>query len=138
MGYVTLGLFTSALLDELLKIKKNPGATPEHTQVIKLTIDSLNAIKSPKAVDKQSLPDLVFQDYQEVSTLRKTLSSFSKSIDDIVKTLNDICITSDSEKRSKDVYDAILFFMELAHRSIINAECTEERVPPGVKLLGSK
>lgn len=138
MGYVTLGLFTNALLDELLEIRRHIDDAPERTKIIKLAIKSLEAVDSPQSVDPKLLPDLVFQDYQEVSTLRKILSSSSMSSSDLVRNLIDICDTIDSNKRGKDVLAAIGFFSELSHKSIVNAERTEERIPPGVKLIGSK
>lgn len=138
IGYVTLGLFSNALLNELQEAANNPGCVPEHREMIDLAIDSFHEIKFPKSISRPRFADLVFQKHQEANALRKTLSSsktktnlreMNKVLDTIVKDE----VTAD--RRSKSIEKAVDFFRELARTAIIKAECPEERIPPGVAQL---
>jgi hypothetical protein len=69
IGYVTLGLFSYALLNELSEAKSKPDTPPQKRKVITIAIESLQAITSPEEVQPSSWRNLVFQNYQEVRTL---------------------------------------------------------------------
>ncbi len=136
IGYVTLGLFSNALLKELQEAANNPGCVPEHREMIDLAIDSFHEIQSPKSITRPRFADLVFQKHQEANALRKTLSSSKTNPREMNKVLDTIVkeeVTSD--RRSKGIEKAVDFFRELARTAIIKAECPEERIPPGVAQL---
>ena len=140
IGYVTLGLFTHALLDELLEVKKRPESPPDRHKMITIATQSLKAIRSPAEVDPSHWRDLVFQNYQEARTLQGAFAAnvgitnpeqLEKILDDIIKT------DTNTSKRLSDIEKSTKFFETLAQMAIINAECTEERIPPGVRQLVS-
>jgi len=138
IGYVTLGLFTSALLDELFEAKKQPETPPARKRMIAIAADSLEAVKSPEKVEASRWRDLVFQDYQEARTLYTALKEQSVDVDDLRNALQAIVnheTPRDSRARSAD--EAIAFFSRLAGMAVINAESPEEQVPPGVRQLVS-
>jgi len=144
IGYVTLGLFTHALLNELLEAKGKPAYAPTRTEMITLAIDSLKAIESPAQFEPSRKTELVFQNYQEVTTLRKMFDTQKilegqdtvKSLRSLQGVLNKI-ISTDIEAIERLGYlsKAIEFFSNLARKAVINAEYPEEKVPPGVRLL---
>jgi hypothetical protein len=138
VGYVTLGLFSHALLDELLEAKRKPETPPARKQMVIIAIESLKAIESPGAVEPSRWKDLVFQDYQEARTLRKALNvqTGMENVDQIRETLDEIIgPNTPKKKRMQNTDKAIKFFGELARIAIINAECPEESVPRGVREL---
>ncbi|GEM_PF-1941337 len=141
IGYVTLGLFSHALLDELLEAKSKPDIVPERKKMIELARESLLAVDSPEKITKRSrFADLVFQNYQEITTLRSVLNpqGIFKSSEEAEEALNIILgDKTDREKRGQHIEKTIGFFRELAKKSIINAETPEERVPPGVRQVAS-
>jgi hypothetical protein len=141
IGYVTLGLFTHTLLDELLEVKKKPAAPPERRKMIDLASDSLKAIEAPHKIDSLRWKNLLFQNYQEMRTLRSVLSCQQEvvgSISDLREILSAIVKPDSTEdERIKETDKALRFFAELANMAVINTECPEERVPPGVRQLVS-
>jgi hypothetical protein len=133
IGYVTLGLFSNALLNELQEAANNPGCVPEHREMIDLAIDSFHEIQSPKSISRPRFADLVFQKHQEANALRKTLHSSRttpRKVTDMLGTIVKDKVSVD--KRSESIKKAVGFFRELARTAIIKAECPEERIPPGV------
>ena len=52
IGYVTLGLFSQALLDELSEVKKRPEAPPTRRRMIDIAAESLGALSSPKTGER--------------------------------------------------------------------------------------
>ena len=140
IGYVTLGLFTHALLDELLEAKSKPDSVPRRQKMITLAIESLSEIESTDESSALPTADLVFQNYQEVTTLREVLSKQQElNTSSKLRSVLNAVIQSDieKEKRAENIDKGIVFFAELARRAIIKAECPEERVPPGVRQLVS-
>ena len=141
VGYVSLGLFASALLEELLEAASDPSVAPKKTEMIKLGIDSLEAFEKPKPIERSRFGFLVFQNYQQASTLRKTVSlhgSGSGDIGELCGVLRKIIGNEVSaSERSKSIKNAMGFFCELARASIMNAERQEERIPQGVIKLVS-
>jgi hypothetical protein len=138
IGYVTLGLFSHALLDELLEAKRRPEAPPAKRKMITIAIESLKAVRSPKDVDPSLWRDLVFQNYQEARTLFGAIDAHRgvDSPDELENMLAEILRAEATEiERLHDIDRAIAFFGELARMAVINAECPEERVPPGVRQL---
>ena len=136
IGYVTLGLFSNALLNELQEAANNPGCVPEDREMLDLVIDSFHEIQSPKSISHPRFADLVFQKHQEASALRKTLRSSRttpRKVTDMLDTIVRDEVSAD--KRSKSISKAIGFFSDLARTAIIKAECPEERIPPGVTQL---
>jgi hypothetical protein len=140
IGYVTLGLFTHALLDELLEAKKKPEIPPDKQKMITIATQSLKAIKSPAEVDPSHWRNLVFQNYQEAKTLQETFVANAgiENPDELEEILDIITQTNTNQNnRLLNIEKAMSFFEKLAQMAIINAECPEERVPPGVRQLVS-
>ena len=141
IGYVTLGLFSHALLDELLEAKSNLSIAPKRKEMIELARDSLLAVDSPEKIpDRSRFADLVFQNYQEITTLRSVLNprGIFKDSAQVEESLNIILRDkTDRGKRGRHIEKAIGFFRELAKNAIINAETPEERIPPGVRQVAS-
>ena len=140
IGYVTLGLFTHALLDELLEAKKKPEIPPDKQKMITIATQSLKAIKSPAEVDPSHWRNLVFQNYQEAKTLQETFVANAgiENPDELEEILDIITQTNTNQSnRLLNIEKAMSFFEKLAQMAIINAECPEERVPPGVRQLVS-
>ena len=140
VGYVSLGLFAHAVLDELSEAKGNPEKPPTRNKAILLAIRSLGEMESVASLKSPGSKSLVFRSYQEVTTLRGMFSTQSRVKDrvDLQKTLSAI-VGDDTKKstRSVSINTAMLFFSELARKAVLNAEYSEERVPPGVKQLVS-
>ena len=138
VGYVTLGLFSHALLDELSEARNTPDVSPKRQRAMRLAIDSLEAIENPNGHEPCELKKLIFQNYQEVTTLRKMFSDERG-----VATFNDLrailsmVVDSDTEEseRMTSIDTAIGFFSGLARKAVINAEYSEERVPASVRQL---
>jgi hypothetical protein len=103
-----------------------------------LAIDSLGAIEKPEEYEPSRRKNLVFQNYQEVMTLRKMLSPERR-----VETLGElrgilsIIVQPDTERseRVAGIDKATGFFSDLARKAVINAEYSEERVPASVRQL---
>jgi len=136
IGYVTLGLFANALLDELLEAASNPESSPKKKSMIELAMDSIQAFQDPGSIERPRFEELVFQDYQEAKALRKTLRSpqatfnnVSNLFDSLMNIIND---DVSSEKRKINIHKSITFFCKLGREAIIDAECPEEQIPAGV------
>jgi hypothetical protein len=138
IGYVTLGLFSNALLNELQEAANNPSCVPKNRDMIDLAIDSLTETLSPKSISRPRFAELVFQRHQEANALRKTMKSpkTNTNLNKMTKVLNKIVKDNvTANERSKSIKEAVDFFRELARTSITQAECPEERIPPGVAQL---
>ncbi|HUX02695.1 MAG: hypothetical protein WBD63_10865 [Phycisphaerae bacterium] len=145
MGYVTLGLFAHALLDELLDARTARKSRPAHSDMIELAIESLSALENPRRTSPSRVPDLVFQTYQEVSTLRRLLQAKKvPSVSDPGSLKALLCTVVDKGKgipkprRAKAIDQSMTFFAELAKQAIINAESPEEKIPSGVRQIATK
>ena len=136
IGYVTLGLFANALIDELLEAGSHPESPPKEKPMIKLAVDSIEAFEKADVGNRQGFEELVFQDYQEARALRKTLRSREATFDsasslrDSLKKIVEAEISK--EERKENIRMAITFFCKLGREAIIDAECSEEQIPPGV------
>ena len=111
---------------------------PGYIKMITIATESLKAIRSPKDVDVSLWRDLVFQNYQEARTLFGAIDAHRGigSPGELEDMLDAIVQAKTTEtKRLRNIDKAIRFFGELARMAIINAECPEERVPPGVRQL---
>lgn len=140
IGYVTLGLFTHGLLDELLEAKKKPEIPPDRQKMITIATQSLKAIRSPAEVHHSHWRDLVFQNYQEAKTLQEAFAAKAgiENPDKLEEILNGIIQTNTKRSnRLHNIEKATRFFELLAQMAILNAECPEERVPPGIRQLVS-
>jgi hypothetical protein len=140
VGYVSLGLFAHAVLDELSEVRSKPETPPTRKKAIELAIRSLGAMQSATSLKPFESKNLVFRSYQEVTTLRRMFSAGQriKSPDELQSILSAI-IGDDTKKsdRLASIEAAMLFFSELARKAVLNAEYSEERVPPGVRQLVS-
>lgn len=136
VGFVTLGLFSNALLNELFEAQREPGSAPKCAEMINLAIDSLESVNCGD-LPADGVSELVFQDYQEVSTLRATLSQAAISdVDSLSGVLKKIISPEIEEPaRRENIECSIHFFIELAKSAIINAEYSVEDVPLGVRHL---
>lgn len=140
VGYVSLGLFAHAVLDELSEAKSKPDRPPTRKKALELATRSLGAMESAASLKSPESKSLVFRSYQEVTTLRGMFSTGQrvKSRVDLQDTLS--TIVKDDTKRSDrlaSIETTMLFFSELARKAVLNAEYSEERVPAGVKQLVS-
>lgn len=138
IGYVTLGLFSHALVDELFEARRKPESPPARRKMITIAAYSLKAIRSPADVDQSQWRDLVFQNYQEARTLLDAFGARAgvDSAKELESTLDDIVREETIQsKRLNDIDKAIKFFTELERMAVVNTECPEERVPPGVRQL---
>lgn len=142
VGYVTLGLFAHAVLDELLEASRDPASSPSRKDMIQLAIDSLGAVEDPRRVDHSRVPPLVFQRYQEVHTLRKLLGSPNAdpaTVADLGITLTCILDTASPPRlRQASCKKTILFFRDLAKQAAMSAEFPAEQVPAGVRALAAR
>jgi len=136
IGYVTLGLFSNALIDELLESAIHPESPPSKKDMIGLAIDSIDKFENPDSETESLFEDLVFQDYQEATALRKTLESEDTIFDNIAAlrdSLGKIVKNNSNEQARKDnIHKAITFFCKLGRKAIVDAESPEEQIPPGV------
>jgi hypothetical protein len=138
IGYVTLGLFSNALLDELSEARRRPDARPVRREMIDLAIRSLDEYESSKTSPDVDTSDLVFQDLQEVATLHKTLEEQGDvtSVARLIEVLGGVIRSNVSKKQRVRYLDStIAFFKNLAHTAVMDAESSEEPVPPGVRQL---
>ena len=136
IGYVTLGLFANALIDELLQAASDPESPLTQKPMITLAMDSIQAFEKPGSIKAPRFEELVFQDYQEATALRKTLRSSEATFND-VSTLRDsldkiVDADVNKETRKENIHKAITFFCKLGREAIVDAECPEEQIPPGV------
>jgi len=136
IGYVTLGLFANALIDELLEAGSHPELPPERKPMIKLAVDSVEAFEKVDPANRQGFEELVFQDYQEARALRKMLRSREATFDsasalrDSLKKIVEAEVSK--EEREENIRMVITFFCKLGQEAIIDAERSEEQIPPGV------
>jgi len=138
IGYVTLGLFSNALIDELLESEQTPDTPLQHRPMLELAIDSIKEVECPGTIKRPRLEELVFQDYQEASTLRKTLglpSTPQRDISDLLESLESLINVKETKNRKKNILKVIDFFCQLGRAAIVNSERPEEQVPPGVAQL---
>lgn len=118
---------------------------PAHSDMIELAIESLSALENPRRTSPSRVPDLVFQTYQEVSTLRRLLQAKKvPSVSDPGSLKALLCTVVDKGKgipkprRAKAIDQSMTFFAELAKQAIINAESPEEKIPSGVRQIATK
>jgi hypothetical protein len=138
IGYVTLGLFSHALLDELSEARRRPDARPVRREMIDLAIRSLAEYRLSATSSGVDTSDLVFQDLQEVATLRKTLEEQANvaTVERLIEVLDGVIRSGVSKKqRVRYLDNTITFFKSLARTAVMDAESSEERVPPGVRQL---
>jgi len=138
IGYVTLGLFSNALLDELSEARRRPDAPPVRREMIDLAIRSLDEYQSSTTPSGVDTSDLVFQDLQEVATLRKTLEDQANvaTVERLIEVLDGVIKSGVSKRqRIRHLDSTIAFFKSLARTAVMDAESSEERVPPGVRQL---
>ena len=136
VGFVTLGLFSNALLNELLDAQQKLSIPPERSEMIDLAIESLESVGCAQ-IPVKVVSTLVFQDYQEISTLRKTFSQTEindvSGLSEVLKKIIDPEI--DEKTRRINIDSSIHFFSTLARSAIMNAEYSVEDVPLGVRHL---
>lgn len=73
VGYVTLGLFSHGVLDELFDAEPNLSKPPESREKIELAIDSLSALNPSVKPGSPRHSDLIFQTHQERNALYRLL-----------------------------------------------------------------
>lgn len=138
IGYVTLGLFSHALLDELLEARREPEAPPVRKEMVNRAIDSLRAISSPERVEPSRWRNLAFQNYQEIRTLFATLEEQEgkTNIEELAAMLEGIVSeATEKDNRLEDIQKTMDFFRSLARTAVMNAESPEEQVPPSIRKL---
>jgi hypothetical protein len=140
VGYVSLGLFAHAVLSELSQARRKPGTAPTRKKAVELAIRSLEAMQSATSLGPAESKNRVFRSYQEVTTLRRMFSADQriKNSEDLQNTLKVIVADNTKKKdRLASIGVGMLFFSKLARKAVLNAEYSEERVPPGVRQLVS-
>jgi hypothetical protein len=135
VGFITLGLFSHTLLDELREIERNPSSGSKKN--LQLAIESIKALRGEIPLDRTTnRRDLLFQDYQEASTLQEILNTTPLPIEDLESLLQKINTGTELETLKANVEQAVAFFKKLAQRAILNIEFEDEQVPLGVYQLG--
>jgi hypothetical protein len=127
IGHVTIGLFSSATLNEIDEIKKNLNQKKEMTNLL---IDSLEEFLKPGTIKNPE--ELIFQRYQETEVLRKTLYGSiychpkKEIIDEDIKGLQsifrEIINTKVPEEKNKNYDKAHRFLYELGKNATELAE----------------
>jgi len=121
IGYITIGLFVHALIDEI--ISENLGA------VWKIAIKSVKALLSPSAICKEDWKHLVFQSYQQGELLNRMLGKFQLSLVDLLDMLQDVKNT-DERMAAHNKDELIQFLSETGRQAVMDVEY---RVPAGVR-----
>ena len=139
MGYVTVGLFSHALLRELFSIAEAEGASVPASKNILCAIASLEDIGNPGAEDAGDV--LVFQTYESVSVLYQTFDLKLGGLEhpDQVKALLDQILDLQTEpaKKLEATLQAIAFFRALAQQAAINTQYPQDEIPAGVRELAA-
>lgn len=142
VGYVTLGLFSHGVLDELFDAEPNLSKPPESKEKIELAIKSLSAL-NPSVQRRSPLhSDLIFHTHQERNALYRLLKKHPAGInrvEDLYQLLSSIVAEdAKSRERRQSVDKAIRFFTELARDAAISVEFPEDRIPSGVRRLAAQ
>jgi len=116
IGYITIGLFVHALLDEI--ISENLGAAWENA------VKSVKALISPSEICKEDWKHLVFQSYQQWELLNRMLGKFQLSLVDLLDMLQDV-------KNNKA--EIIQFLSETGRQAVIDVEYRSCPVPVSVR-----
>lgn len=145
IGYVTIGLFSSALLSELSEAKKNPDGVPKESELVQTLINSLEEYKNHGSISRERYPHLMFHRHQEFETLKDVLGlpAYCSCLDDVcLKKMNKVSDIfkkiinpqTAPKERYKSIEKAIKFSFKLGKRAIYNAEFAlpDNYVPLGV------
>ena len=137
MEYVTVGLFSHALLRELFNIEEAKGKAVPTSKNIRCAIASLEDISNPREEDAGNA--LVFRTYESVAALYQTFDSKPGELADPnqVKALLDQILDPQTAPARKlaDTLKAIEFFRALAQRAAINTQYPQDEIPAGVRAL---
>ena len=142
VGYVTLGLFSHNILDELFNAEPHLSKPPEHKEKIELALESLSALNPSAKRRSPQHSDLIFQTHQERNALYRLLKKQPAGINGVEKLqrLLSSIVAEDTKSRDRrqSVNKAIQFFTELARDAAISVEFPEDRIPSGVRRLAAQ
>lgn len=142
VGYVTLGLFSHGVLDELFDAERNFSKPPKCNEKITLAVKSLSALSPPTQRSSSRHSELIFQTHQERNALYRLLKKHPAGIvevEELHRLLSSIIAKgTKSRDRHQSVDKAISFFTELARDAAFSAEFPEDRIPSGVRRLASQ
>ena len=139
MGYVTVGLFSHALLRELFSIEEAKGELGPVSKNIRCAIASLEDISNPREEDAGNT--LVFRTYESVAALYQTFDSKPSQLENPnqVKELLDKILNPATERAERLAVTpkAITFFRALAQQAAINTQYPQDEIPAGVRKLAA-
>lgn len=133
IGYVTLGLFSNAVLRELFAIVDSAGELRK-SPAIQAAIDSLNDLEHPGSATGVS-GRLRFRGYEAVVTLCDVLESSDYHTPTEVANLLQSVLAPQQEDRLKQAEAGISFFRQLSRQASINSQVPQQDVPAGVRQL---
>jgi len=137
IGYVNLGLFAQAVLKELHEIEDNEGNLPPNVESLGVAMRSLAFLDTGRTVDPGGLSNLVFNSYEEISTLFQALEKSSLGVSDLESLVGLLRKVSAPEtpprQRLSNAQDAARFFSGLSERAVADSRFPEEWMPTGVK-----
>jgi len=135
IGYVTLGLFSNAVLRELFAIVDECGELPKK-EAIQAAIDSLRDLERPGSVSVAS-ERLCFRGYEAAVTLFDVLESGETQYTqtaELVDLLEKVK-AGPKEPRVENAESAISFFRQLSRRASVNSQVPQQLIPAGVRQL---
>jgi hypothetical protein len=135
IGYVTLGLFSNALLRELFAIVDNKEKS---VATIQNAIDSLKDLDQPVASEVGASEDLAFRSYQAYATLFDVLDSHQTAFTrpgEVASLLEGVLKAASLGERQANARQAIVFFRNLAKRAAVNSQVPQDEIPAGVRQL---
>jgi len=139
IGYVSVGLFSHAILRELFEVEDSNGEKTPEEAVFARAISSLNDYENPGSV---KLRRPAFRSYQAVVTLCQVLELRPKGVDSARKLSEELSRIIDgstvAEDRLRSAQMAIGFFTELAKRAAINTQAPHEDIPAEVRQLAQQ
>lgn len=131
VGFVNVGLFCQAVVNELFAIEDSKGRLPPHPASLKVAVESLKFIEGEQVADPSSV---AFKSYEALVILSGTGST--QSVGDVKELL--ACIVDDTTPaptRLTKTEQAIDIFTKFSSRALMNVRSPEDRMPEGVSKL---
>ena len=140
--YVSLGLFSSALLRELFAILDSEGAGIPKKETIENAILSLGNVENPVTTESLEYRHLAFRSYEAIITLFDVLESEQTQMTsptEVASLLDGVLQEHLSvEERLKRTNEALEFFRTLAKQAAINSQVPQQDIPAGVRQLAKE
>lgn len=140
LDYVTLGLFCTALIDELRETQLTRGGHTPDQSILQNAIDSLRDVVNPITKSHPHPGQFAFRSYSALSTLFGVLAKEPdlNRPDLVADSVQHLLDATDPGERSREATDLAPFFRALAHASRVKALFPEETIPPGVRQLAAQ